>query len=162
MCCGNRATLLIVLNLAGTCPDLYNSDVVGQPRANTLPPSTNLMNCFRGLFCPCIARHSTLPEQIRLSSPPVPTLRKPDKSADEPASSLKEPQSSLKEPQSSLKKPQSSFKEVRDTTLEVLRFSLPLLSTVSDAIPVPGLKAAFSGLEMVLGWFDVSSLCSCH
>jgi len=106
-----------------------------------------IMNCFKGLFRPCSRAQPMLsvPEQIRPSSPHVPTFQEPDQSAaDNPASSYKEPQ--------------SSFKEVKDTTLNALKLSLSLLSTISDSIPVPGLKGAFSGLHMVWELFDVSSL----
>src|ERR1700731_612877 len=112
-----------------------------------------------------------VPEQNRPSSPgPIPqapTLVLPNASAPSISSATPSPaqepdQSAADQPSAPNKESQSRFKEVKDTTLNTLKLSLSLLTTISGSIPVPGLKAAFAGLEMVLGWFDVSSLHPCR
>ena len=130
------------------------------------------MKSFKGLFRPspqqAQSRH-TVPEQNRSSSPdPIlqdSTLAPSDTvvpftSNTTPSPVQEHDKNAVDKPTSPNKEPQSF--DVKDATLNALRLSLSLLSAISDSIPVPGLKVAFAGLETVLGWFDVSSLCPCH
>jgi hypothetical protein len=90
-----------------------------------------------------------------------PDINAPSISNTAPSPAPEPGRSAAEESSASGQESQLPFKDMKDTALNTLRLSLSLVTTISGSIPVPGLKAVFSGLEMVLGWFDVNSLLCC-
>src|SRR5438876_169230 len=91
-----------------------------------------------------------IPEQSRSNTPDPSTSNATPSPVPEPDRSGAEESSTFG------KESRSRFKEVKDTALNTLRFSLTLTTAITDSVPVPGLKAVFAGLQVILERFDVN------